>query len=44
MKVTKSNPCPVPNGILLIVGGHEDKTESNTHPQRILKKFIEPYL
>jgi cyanophycinase len=41
MKVTKSNPCPVPNGMLLIVGGHEDKGESNTHPPEILQKFID---
>lgn len=44
----ESNSCPVPNGILLIVGGHEDKgledeqkdRKSGSHPLEILKEFI----
>ncbi|WP_162618721.1 cyanophycinase [Pedobacter yulinensis] len=45
----KENSCPTPNGTLLIVGGHEDKTgipetkvqKANYHPLEVLRTFIE---
>jgi len=41
-----TNTCPVPNGILLVIGGSEDKIDddrgsSEHHPLEILKAFIE---
>jgi cyanophycinase len=43
-----TNSCPVPNGILLIIGGHENKgelpektvQEENFKPRAILEKFV----
>jgi cyanophycinase len=49
METEKINTCPVPNGILLVIGGHEDKGQEaesevqkqNGSPLEILKAFIE---
>ncbi|MET3980488.1 cyanophycinase [Mucilaginibacter sp. UYP25] len=43
MKKIEEPFCPVPKGILLIVGGHEDKGESveNSKPPEILSSFID---
>jgi cyanophycinase len=49
MKVIKKNSCPVPNGSLLIIGGAENKGESDPEekkapsdfqPMEILKAFV----
>jgi cyanophycinase len=48
MESAITNSCPVPNGILLIIGGHENKGESpekkvqeeNFKPRAILEKFV----
>ncbi|WP_129713583.1 cyanophycinase [Pedobacter sp. SYP-B3415] len=45
----EENSCPQPNGVLLIVGGHEDKTgapekkvqKANYKPLEVLKTFLE---
>ena len=43
MDQIENNTCPLPNGTLLIVGGHEAKGENdeNTKRPEILEKFIE---
>lgn len=49
MDIDLSNPCPVPNGILVVVGGHENKGEepddnakdNSCKPLEILRTFIE---
>jgi cyanophycinase len=48
MDTEQTNNCPVPNGILVIVGGHENKDgkaenkvqECNDSPREILEKFV----
>jgi len=43
----KLNSCPTPNGILLVVGGHENKDGNSEnaakdyHPREILETFVE---
>ena len=43
----KFNSCPIPNGILLVVGGHENKdgnsenSAKDYHPREILETFVE---
>ena len=44
---TKNNTCPVPNGVLLIVGGHENKGEKQEkkvqeahHSKEVLEGFV----
>lgn len=48
MEIDQKNTCPVPNGTLLIIGGHENKGETSDkeeptdyRPEEILKTFIE---
>jgi cyanophycinase len=49
MEIDQANSCPTPNGILLVVGGHENKGETpekkvqqgNYEPLEILKKLVE---
>lgn len=43
-KTNTGNPAPVPKGILVIIGGHEDKGEDSTNeqggPPEILEAFV----
>lgn len=47
MKEKPINKCPVPRGIIMVIGGHEDKgdtpdreiTRQNNHPLDVLKSF-----
>jgi cyanophycinase len=48
MKTIQSNECPIPKGILVVIGGHENKGEDpetisqkeNPNPLEILESFI----
>jgi cyanophycinase len=48
MEISRKNTCPVPNGVLVIVGGHEDKggkqqkkTEEAHHSKEVLDTFVQ---
>lgn len=39
--MSAENTCPVPQGILLVIGGHEDKGENGQTDKEILTAFVE---
>jgi len=47
MNTDQKNTCPVPNGVLLVIGGHENKdgkaekeVQEGGHPREVLETFI----